>query len=66
MKQYKFKVHFKTGIENVSAGCILDALMKAMLNRSHLQDKFASHIIDEKGNKSTVDNEWLMRVIKCR
>ena len=64
MKQYKFTVHFKTGVENVTAGCTLDALMKAMLNRSHLQDKFASHIIDENGNKSTVDNDWLMRVIK--
>ena len=64
MKQYKFTVHFNTGVENVTAGSTLDALMKAMLNRSHLQDKFASHIIDENGNKSTVDNDWLMRVIK--
>ena len=64
MKQFKFKVHFKTGVENVTAGCTLDALMMAMLKRTHLQDKFATHIIDEYGIESKVDNDFLLRVIK--
>jgi len=64
MRKYSFTVHFKTEIETVYASNALEALMKAMVNRIHLADTFATHIIDEKGNKSIVDNECLLKVIK--
>ena len=63
MRQYKFKVHFNTGVESVTASCLLDALMKAMLKRSHLLDRFATHIIDENENKTIVNNANLIRVV---
>lgn len=64
MKNYKFTVYFKSGSETVTAGCALDALMHSMLNRTHLKDKFATHIIDENNNKLTVNNDFLLRVLK--
>lgn len=63
MKQYIFTVHFETGVEIVTASCALAALMEAMLKRWHLQDRYATHIVDEKRNKTTVDNKLLMRVL---
>ena len=63
MKRTSYIVYFSTGKEEVNAVSALEALMMAMINRGHLQDKFASHVVDEYGNKYDVNNDLLLRVL---
>jgi hypothetical protein len=64
MKTYQFTVFFKTGQTKVNALCALNALMKAMVERSHLSDIFATHIVDEKGTRYEIDKSAILSIIK--